>query len=519
MLKKIALDTKGFLLSVFFSFSVLAMDENAIMKAIIENNQPEVVKLVQSLDLTIKQSVLNKALLHAVRNGKLDIVNYLLKQRANANFEDAVSGGNSLYWAVSKADLPTVKTLLRVPGINVNSQDVLDQKTPLHRAIQLKNNDLVRLLLENNASLDIKNFSGQTPLDFANAVNNKDAILLIQQRLKSIAENQARQQTQANLEKILQAEKIKEEQQAAQARQQRLAQELARQKARLVQEYGNQQAKIAIEQTRQQSQANLEKSLQAGKTKEEQQEEQARQQRLAHEQARQQKESELQKMSLNQQMEMMLEQARKRKAEQELQRKAEQEKLAQEQARQRVEEQNRQERLQAEAQLQKMSLEQQMQIMLEQSRKRKAEQESQKKAGQQKDAPRKRVSAKRQKTKAPIQTIQVSPIITKERISKEVLTALGLPETGQITSSKILGIPANASRSEVKNAYSKLILQWHPDKAEQEGKDINLAKEVTQALNSAYKTMTQIINRREARAKRTSTTRMSTSTYPHEKRV
>ena len=55
---------------------------------------------------------------------------------------------------------------------------------------------------------------------------------------------------------------------------------------------------------------------------------------------------------------------------------------------------------------------------------------------------------------------------------------------------KVLGVSSNASDEEIKKAYRKMAVKYHPDKVSQMGEDVQkAAKEKFQKLNAAYETI------------------------------
>ena len=55
---------------------------------------------------------------------------------------------------------------------------------------------------------------------------------------------------------------------------------------------------------------------------------------------------------------------------------------------------------------------------------------------------------------------------------------------------EIFDAKSNASVAEIKRAYRKLLLKFHPDRFTYDKKLMNVASDVTQQLNTAYKTLT-----------------------------
>lgn len=65
-------------------------------------------------------------------------------------------------------------------GVNINSQNKINGWTSLHWAAKRGHTSVLRLLLKNNADIEIRNFKGETAADIA---LNKDAIKILQQNL------------------------------------------------------------------------------------------------------------------------------------------------------------------------------------------------------------------------------------------------------------------------------------------------------------------------------------------------
>jgi len=63
-------------------------------------------------------------------------------------------------------------------GARVNEQDAFG-RTPLHIAVAINDDTMIRLLVENGANPCIKNNSGETPLDIALKLRNCFAVLAL----------------------------------------------------------------------------------------------------------------------------------------------------------------------------------------------------------------------------------------------------------------------------------------------------------------------------------------------------
>ena len=63
---------------------------------------------------------------------------------------------------------------------------------------------------------------------------------------------------------------------------------------------------------------------------------------------------------------------------------------------------------------------------------------------------------------------------------------------------EVLGVKPDANAAEIKSAYRKLALKWHPDKhAEESSEEKAEAEELFQALNLAHSVLTDPVKRRQ----------------------
>jgi hypothetical protein len=86
-----------------------------------------------------------------------------------------------LHKAVFDGDVEAAKTLLKSNDVNQND---MHGNTPLHLAVILGHEDLVKLLLDSGAKVKEKNLSGWTPLDEALSYGNRDTTRLLLKKLR-----------------------------------------------------------------------------------------------------------------------------------------------------------------------------------------------------------------------------------------------------------------------------------------------------------------------------------------------
>lgn len=114
-------------------------------------------------------------LLLSLRQGNLEEARYLIENGANPNLEDD-KGETPLLVALKKGNFALVDLLLN-KGANPNlgvfdaGEEFSDHgNRPLHYAVHSRRSDIVKLLLENGAVVDIGNHQGDTPLHKASSI-------------------------------------------------------------------------------------------------------------------------------------------------------------------------------------------------------------------------------------------------------------------------------------------------------------------------------------------------------------
>jgi len=99
------------------------------------------------------------ALSIAAETGNVEIAEYLIEKGANVNVLDINCENMFLYVSQSRDDEYYL--------------------TPLHRAISFKHPDMIRLLIEKGADVDMKNTRGKTPLMLAKEKGYTEAVNIL----------------------------------------------------------------------------------------------------------------------------------------------------------------------------------------------------------------------------------------------------------------------------------------------------------------------------------------------------
>lgn len=133
------------------------------LKFSLEGNK-KMIKFINencNIDINSRDIDGNTALMFAVKSGKSEVVDYLLKNDAEINYQNNF-GITPLHLAVRKNALNLVEHLLRY-GADVNIEDNYNQP-PIFDAIQENNVKMIQFLLTNNSYIDVQNKEGRTPL-------------------------------------------------------------------------------------------------------------------------------------------------------------------------------------------------------------------------------------------------------------------------------------------------------------------------------------------------------------------
>ncbi|EFA07512.1 pyrexia [Tribolium castaneum] len=112
----------------------------------------------------------------AACTGNIDCIKLLLQHGAEISARDALNRATPLHCAASKGHLSAVKLLIR-HGADVNAG--LDNKSPLHYAVQSLAIDCVKELLENNAIPNTSQVYSETPLHVAAALGAPEIVKLL----------------------------------------------------------------------------------------------------------------------------------------------------------------------------------------------------------------------------------------------------------------------------------------------------------------------------------------------------
>ena len=96
--------------------------------------------------------------------------------------EDVIDNKNELIEAAKNCNYASVSEVLK-NGFSVNATDEYG-KTALHWAIVCGNPEVIKLLLFYNADVQIADFNGMKPIDYARLFEQNEIVMILQDKVK-----------------------------------------------------------------------------------------------------------------------------------------------------------------------------------------------------------------------------------------------------------------------------------------------------------------------------------------------
>ena len=149
-----------------------------------------IVRLLHEHGVSVDGSGENDLLPLAVRNGRADVVEYLIEQGANPMMRVGWGWETLLHMAVESESIATIQALLN-RGLDPNAIDGL-RMTALHAASQRGATECVRALLLAGARTDVQDYQGWTPLHHAAVPLFRDTSSVIRLLVKNGAAKAAK---------------------------------------------------------------------------------------------------------------------------------------------------------------------------------------------------------------------------------------------------------------------------------------------------------------------------------------
>lgn len=87
-----------------------------------------------------------------------------------------------LHLAIRNENLKTTEYLIKEAKADVNQPSAHAHTTPLHEAVNINNISIVKILLENQAQLDLVDHENETPLHYAARKGNVEMIKLLMKK-------------------------------------------------------------------------------------------------------------------------------------------------------------------------------------------------------------------------------------------------------------------------------------------------------------------------------------------------
>lgn len=161
-------------IGIFFCCNALALP----MREISKNKNPKSNKyLVSLINNYHKKLALQENLIRYSWNGEFNKVKTLLSNKLNIDYA-SVEGKTAMHFAALNSKDKVIKELVAGGG-NVNFQDFVEGNTPLHDAINSRCVHCVKELINFPVDYQLTNFKGETVLQLAERLQDRDIINVI----------------------------------------------------------------------------------------------------------------------------------------------------------------------------------------------------------------------------------------------------------------------------------------------------------------------------------------------------
>jgi ankyrin repeat protein len=138
--------------------------------------------IAKGADVNAKDNLTSTALHWAAAGGHKEVVELLIAEAAQSEPPTAKAPVISTYFTIHDAaaigNIEAVKQHLAAET-NVNTKDNKGDQTPLHYASVMGHKEIVELLIDNGADVNLKCSTGDTPLDWAMNFNHTETADLL----------------------------------------------------------------------------------------------------------------------------------------------------------------------------------------------------------------------------------------------------------------------------------------------------------------------------------------------------
>jgi len=169
----------------------------ALICALMNGHIEVIAELIKAkADLDLKDDEGHTALMGAVITKKFDIAKMLIKAKADLNVQDR-KGDTILFYAISNNNKEMVENIIRA-GADVNLKDFDLEQSPLMMAVRKDFHDIVQLLVDEGADLDLINKYGETAMDLAVVRGSQEIIQILSDGIEERAERDKSYKEQAD---------------------------------------------------------------------------------------------------------------------------------------------------------------------------------------------------------------------------------------------------------------------------------------------------------------------------------